>query len=52
MVIRRQPQVFVEVESHEEAETLVPWAVAYIEVEGGWMAFDDARQAEMWERQQ
>lgn len=45
-----QPQAFIEVETREEAEQAAPWAVALIKAAGGWMAFDDARQAEMWER--
>ena len=44
-------QEFIEVETRNDAEERAPWACEIIEVEGGFMAFESADDAERWKSQ-
>lgn len=40
-----------EVETKEQAENQCPWACEILEVEGGFMCFESATDAEIWNSQ-
>jgi len=43
---------FIECETLEQAEQGAPWAAEIIEVEGGYMAFESAADADLWRGQE
>ncbi len=45
-------QEFCEVETEEEASDICLWADIIIEVNGGYICFESARDAEIWESQE
>lgn len=44
-------QVFITAATLQEAEKQCPWAAIIVEVEGGWLAFEDTRDYETWRAQ-
>jgi len=45
-------QIFIEVETEEEAYDYAPWASEIVEVEGGFMAFESITDFEIWKKQE
>jgi len=46
-----QASDFLVAGSEEEVMELCPWACRVVEVEGGWMAFEDLDEYEVWANQ-
>ncbi len=44
-----QRKQFIEGGTREQAEALCPWAAEVIEVDGGWKAFEDAKDIEIFQ---